>query len=443
MSEIGPGAPGGDGATRRVTRTYYVMTALNTFALGHIVSINTLFMIDRGLSTVEWNIANAAYAAAMVVFEIPTGVVADTLGRRVSFLLSIAVLFVGTVGTLLFAHDLLTFAALSVLFGLGYTFASGALEAWAVDALRHHGFRGDLNAVFSKNGMVTAIAMLVATTSGAALGSVDLEIPFIVRAAALVPLAAFVWLRMFDDGYQVRALTWRTLIPEINRTARAGLRFGLGSRPIRLLMIAAVFPSAFFLFGWYSWQPYFIQDLGTITFGSEIVSLAAGISAALLLATAAGNALAPRIGAWAGRRTRALALCLAVTAAAVFIGGAVPALVNPGAPSNFAVALLCFLLMMMLFGVSTPIRQGLINGLIEADERATVLSMDSLVSNIGTTVGVVALGWLAQGVSDAGGLGIGWAWMVGGGLIVISVPVLLAAGWVIGAGDRISSGSAT
>jgi len=415
------------------------MTALNTFALGHIFSINTLFMIDRGLSTVEWNIANAAYAAAMVVFEIPTGVVADTLGRRVSFLLSIAVLFVGTVGTLLFAHDLFTFAALSVLFGLGYTFASGALEAWAVDALRHHGFRGELHAVFSRNGLVNAIAMLVATTSGAAIGSIDLQIPYVVRAVALAPLAAFVWMRMHDDGYQVRPLTWRSLIPEINRTAGAGLRSGLGNRPIRLLMIAGIFPSAFLLFGWYSWQPYFIQDLGPLTFGREIVSLAAGISAALLLATAAGNTLAPRIGRWVGRRSRALVLCLGVTAAAVFVGGVVPAVILPGSPANFGIALACFLTMMMLFGVSSPIRQGLINDLIDAHERATVLSMDSLVSNIGTTVGVIGLGWLAQAVSDAGGLGIGWGWMAGAALILVALPFILAAGRIIGPKDRIAT----
>ena len=120
---------------RRITHTYYIMTALNTLAVGLVVAVNTLFMIDRGLTTIEWSVANAAYSGGMVIFEIPTGVVADTVGRRWSYLLSIVVLFLGTVGMVLFGHDLVTFAAFNLLLGLGYTFASGALEAWVVDAL--------------------------------------------------------------------------------------------------------------------------------------------------------------------------------------------------------------------------------------------------------------------------------------------------------------------
>lgn len=404
------------------------MTALNTFAIGHIVSINTLFMIDRGLSTVEWNLANAAYSAGMVMFEIPTGVVADTLGRRPSFLLSIAVLFVGTVGTLLFAHDLLTFALLNLLFGLGYTFASGALEAWVVDALEHHHFDGELSTVFARNGMVGGVTMLLATTSGALLGSIDLELPYIVRSVVLVPLGIFVWRHMFDDGYEPQPLTVHTLLPQMKRTARNGFRAAFGNRAIRLLMIAAVFPSAFVLFGWYSWQPYLIQDLGTVTFGSELVWLAGVLSAVLMLATTAGNGLVSRIGRWAQRPTRVLVGGTTLSAVAMMVGGAVPAFISPGHPSNFGVAVGCLLMTMLMFGVTGPTRQGLINELIDSHERATVLSVDSLISNIGTTVGVVALGWLAQEVTDSGGLGLGVGWVVGSGMLLLAVPLLLMAG---------------
>ena len=69
-----------------VRRTYYVLTAGNTLAASLIWGINTIFLLDAGLSNFEAFAANAFYTAGMVLFEIPTGVVADSRGRRTSFL---------------------------------------------------------------------------------------------------------------------------------------------------------------------------------------------------------------------------------------------------------------------------------------------------------------------------------------------------------------------
>ncbi|MFQ5516829.1 MAG: MFS transporter, partial [Acidimicrobiia bacterium] len=75
-----------------MTRDYYLIAALYTLSASIIWGVNTLFLLDAGLDFFEVFIANAAFTAGMVLFEIPTGVVADTLGRRVSFLFSAATL---------------------------------------------------------------------------------------------------------------------------------------------------------------------------------------------------------------------------------------------------------------------------------------------------------------------------------------------------------------
>src|SRR5207244_7639759 len=80
----------------RVIRSYLVINGLFTLSASLIWGINTLFLLDAGLSIFEVFVANAAFTAAMALFEIPTGVVADTRGRRASFLLSEATLAVGT-----------------------------------------------------------------------------------------------------------------------------------------------------------------------------------------------------------------------------------------------------------------------------------------------------------------------------------------------------------
>ncbi|MDH3725430.1 MAG: MFS transporter, partial [Thermoleophilia bacterium] len=123
---------------RQVQRTYLTLTLLSTFAASFIFGINTLFLLDAGLTATEAFVANAFYTAGMVIFEIPTGVVADTWGRRASFLLGAATLLVSTFFYLALwqiAAPLWLWAIASVFIGLGFTFFSGAVEAWLVDAL--------------------------------------------------------------------------------------------------------------------------------------------------------------------------------------------------------------------------------------------------------------------------------------------------------------------
>src|SRR6266571_5405020 len=70
-----------------IQRTYLVLMLGNTLAASLIWGINTIFLLDAGLSNVEAFAANAFFTAGMVLFEVPTGIVADTIGRRMSYLL--------------------------------------------------------------------------------------------------------------------------------------------------------------------------------------------------------------------------------------------------------------------------------------------------------------------------------------------------------------------
>ena len=161
MSEAGaPQSP----STRRILNGYYALAGLYTLSAALIWGVNTLFLLGAGLSFFEVFLANAAFSAGMVVFEVPTGVVADTLGRRASFLLSVAVLAVTTLLYVALAQveaGVVAFAVVSVFMGLGFTFYSGAMEAWLVDALSVTGHEGPLDAIFARAQQITGAAMLV------------------------------------------------------------------------------------------------------------------------------------------------------------------------------------------------------------------------------------------------------------------------------------------
>ena len=133
---------------------YLVLLFGNTLAASFIWGINTIFLLDAGLSNLEAFAANAFFTAGMVIFEVPTGIVADGVGLRPSYLLGTITLIVsdaalrpavGHQGAVLGVGG---WASLGL--GLGFTFFSGAVEAWLVDALHATGFTGSLESVFGK-----------------------------------------------------------------------------------------------------------------------------------------------------------------------------------------------------------------------------------------------------------------------------------------------------
>jgi MFS family permease len=127
-------------APRKVQTTYLTLLFFNTAAASLIWGINTLFLLDAGLSNTEAFAANAFFTAGFMLFEIPTGVIADLRGRRMSYLLGVITLVISTLLYLVMwrvSAPFWAWAAASILLGLGFTFFSGAVQAWLVDALDH------------------------------------------------------------------------------------------------------------------------------------------------------------------------------------------------------------------------------------------------------------------------------------------------------------------
>ena len=192
--------------SKQILRTYVTLTLLSTFASSFIWGVNTLFLLDAGLSITQAFAANAFFTLGQVIFEVPTGVVADTIGRRFSYLLGSATLLVSTALYLVLWEvqgPFWAWAAVSMLLGLGFTFFSGATEAWLVDGLHHTKYKKSLESAFAKGQIASGIAMLTGTVSGGVIAQVtNLGVPYILRIVmlGLTFLAAFVL--MHDVGFK-------------------------------------------------------------------------------------------------------------------------------------------------------------------------------------------------------------------------------------------------
>src|SRR5919106_828884 len=329
---------------RRIIRTYLLITALFTLSASLIWGINTLFLLDAGLDIFEVFLANAAFTAAMALFEVPTGVVADTRGRRISFLLSEAVLLVGTlayVGVAAIHGGLLLFCLAGVILGLGFTFYSGAVEAWLVDALRAAGFRDELDRVFARAGIVGEVATIVGTVAGGVLGTFDLAIPYLVRAALLAGAFAVGFTMMHDFGFTPRTLRLKGIVGEMRKVARAGITFGWRVPSVRILVLGSFVMSGFFFWAWYAWPPYFLCLLGR-----DLIWVTGVIAALFSLAMIGGNALVGRLVHPGVRRTSIL-----IGASIVLTG----AMVTVGGIHLFWVAVPAFLVAALVAGVLMPV----------------------------------------------------------------------------------------
>ena len=373
-----------DGA-RKIQRVYLSLTLLTTLAASFIWGINTLFLLDAGLSNAEAFAANAFFSVGQVLFEIPTGVVADTRGRRLSFLLGAGTLLVSTLLYLLMwemAAPFWGWAIASVLLGLGFTFFSGATEAWLVDALGATDFTGDLESVFGRAQVVAGGAMLTGSVAGGLVAqATDLGVPYLLRAALLGVTLVIAWWFMKDIGFTPeRGVTTATAARNVVRGAVNG---GLRNPPVRWLMLASPFIGGVGFYAFYAFQPYLLE-----LYGDPNAYSIAGLAAAIVAgAQILGGLVVPWARRLFARRTHAL-----------IVGGIlnVALLAAVGFTPTFWLAIVLLAGWAMIFAIELPMRQAFINGVIPSEQRATVLSFDSFMGSAGGVVIQPGLGRVAD-----------------------------------------------
>jgi MFS family permease len=404
---------------RRIQRTYLTLVLGNTLAASFIWGINTLFLLDAGLSNLEAFAANAFFTGGMMVFEVPTGVVADTWGRRTSYLLGTITLAASTLlYYLLWVVDapFWQWAVVSMLLGLGFTFFSGAVEAWLVDALQATGYVGDLETVLGRGQMIGGTAMLGGSVAGGVIAqATSLGVPFLLRVGVLLVMFAVAWRLMHDLGFTPAPAA--SPLRATKSVLDASLEYGLRSPPVRWMMLAAPFTSGVGIYTFYALQPYLL-DL----YGDPDAYAVAGLAAAIVAGSQIlGGWAAPRIRACFEKRTTSLILG-ALTSAAML---ALLALVD-----SFWLALALLVVWGLVFAANSPIRQAYLNDMIPSQQRATVLSFDSLMGSSGGVVIQPVLGKSA----DLWSYGTSFAF--GGLFQLLAVPFLLRSRHEGAAADR-------
>lgn len=345
-----------------------------------------------GLSATEIMGVQAVFSAAALVFEVPSGYVADVAGRRRALLGAMAAQAVAFSAYGL-ARSFWTFAAAEIVLAFGYALISGTASALLFDSLRAAGDEARYHRMESRAEALTRLGTAAAAILGGFLAAASLRLPFAVNVATAA--AGFLIVRTVVEPPRAR-LAGHQPLRELLRVSADALRD-------RRLQGAMVLSGALFTAGITSIWGYFMR------LTAEGVSVAAfGLYFALFqAASAAGAAASHRISALLGRRGSVLVLTIvpATLVACAVDGSWRPVLLSPLAAAAW--------------GFSTPFLLEQLNRSIDSDRRATVLSVSGMLGRVLIVPVGPAFGWLSDRVSDRAAFGAlagitlllaAWAW---------------------------------
>lgn len=362
-------------------RVYLITGAAVAFFQALIFTVNLLFQVERvGLNALQLILVGTALEGAAFVFEIPTGVVADVYSRRLSIIVGNAIM---GVGLMLYAvPDFATLLLASALWGLGYTFTSGATQAWLADEL------GEERAgrAYLRGAQLAQAGVIVGTLAAIALGQWRLNLPIALGGAGFIALAVFQVFAMPERGFtptpRAERETWR----EMRGTFVAGTRL-VRARPILLTIIAIELVHGAYSEGWDRlWTAHLVRDIHIPSVGgySAVIWIGA-VNLAIALLTMGVTQLALRHVDTT--RHAPLTRALVSLEGALVVGVLAFALAG-----NFWVAAGCLIVVSLVRELLDPLKTAWTNQSLEPGVRATVFSMTSQSNALGQIAGGPAVG---------------------------------------------------
>lgn len=401
-------------AVRRTEVIYNTVQALFWVAVGLPLPLIVVFMQARGMDLFQIGLLTSVFALTVAVLELPTGGLADAIGRKRVTLLAYGCLLIKDL-VLLLAFSFPLFAAARLLGGVGRALASGALDAWYIDRLQEADPKVDIQPFLARAGTVSLFAIAVSTLLGGLIALLFSGLPE-EGGAVFTPIAMTLVAAML---VQVVNLVVVTLFVKEDRAA-AEARKGWGFRqvpsiireavtlsvtnPVLLLLLIGTAAGGFALAGVETfWQPRFAGLLG----GSEGNRVLFGaLMTGGFLAGMVGNLVAIPLTRFLGKRYALVG--------AIFrgLGGAL--LILLASQSTVVGATAMFWLFYFGRGVSSSPLGKVKNDEIPQARRSSMLSVSSLVSYMGFFGGSALLGLVAERAS------ISLAWAVSGALLVVS-----------------------
>jgi DHA3 family tetracycline resistance protein-like MFS transporter len=368
---------------------YLRATVFYGFCWTCMVTLNLVYMVEvAGLDPLQMVLVGTALEVAAFIFEIPTGVVADVVSRRLSVVIGHALTGLGFLVLALFPSFEMILLS-QVIWGLGWTFISGAYPAWLTDEIGVEA----ANRAFARAAQYSQVGALLGIATAIGLGHFALRTPILVGACGVLGLAVVMQLRMPETGFRAAAPAARASWAQMGATFVAGART-VRAQPLLTTIFAITLVYGAFTEGFDRlWTPFLIENFAFPEIGALAPVTWWGILAAVAtMASFLVTRFARRHIDIEDHRTLTWALAL-MTAT---IGGVAILLAQA---TGFFWAVACYWLLTAVRAARGPFATAWLNRELPSGARATLLSMNGQADAVGQTLGGPMIGWVAKEIA--------------------------------------------
>jgi MFS family permease len=383
--------------TKKIIRSYAIFMLLEGLAISFFFGTYSLFLVEKGLSLLEINIINASFMLATFLFEIPTGAIADFFGRKRSVVIGLLVYSFSFL-VYFFSDNLWQFLLAEIIGAAAFTCISGALEALVVDSLKYHKYKGKLEFIF-RRGEVRQVGILAGAIIGSFAGQVDLSWPWLMSSIAFVFLAIFSTYSFREDYFQ-RPNKREISLLALKRLAQGSISYGLKNKRI---ILAALFSASL---------AFIVQPLNmywTIVFNDHFavdVKFMGFIFSGITIFVFLGSQFSVFWQKIFQCEKKAMIFSQLITSLA---------LISCLAFTKLPFFLSFFLIHEFGRGLLKPLIKAYVNNNIDNDNRATVLSLESMIVKAGAGLGLIFSGLIADS------FGILVSWLISAAILFIAV----------------------
>ena len=404
---------------------YLVIRSFLALADSIMFTTYALYYVQMlGLNPLQLVLVGTAVEVAVFLFEIPTGVVADSYGRRLSvmigtFVMGGAYLLEGLVP---FLGGVLPFFAAVVIAevvrGLGWTFISGAREAWVTDEVG----TAQVGAIFLQAGKLSRLMHLIGIPISVLLANLAMNLPFLVGGALVVASGIFMLLRMKETKFTPRPREDRSTWGVLSGTFRDGVTAVRGRPVLIALLLVSVIGGAASEGLARLWGAHFLITFNLADVSSLTPATWFGIISAVSALLGMGAAHLGQRFLDLSRQRIVIGTLIATSAVQV------AAVMGLALAPAIGWALGAMLLLSMVGAIHQPVWDTWVNRQVDSSVRATVLSMIGQADALGQSGGGPFVGWVGTRFSLRAALGMA---------AVLQAPALAVLGWVFRRGPGV------
>ena len=375
-------------------KTYLLFSAIAAMCFSLVATVMVVYHIEIvHLNPLQLILVGTTLELACFIFEIPTGIVADVYSRKLSIVIGgvltgVGFILEGSISSFVFV------LVAQIVWGLGSTFISGSLEAWIAEEEKNK----DLDEIYIKGAQAGQIGAFIGIVLSTVIANFSVRLPIIVSGVLFIILALFLWLYMPENNFKPSAPGDLNTFKKMVYTFKSGLKI-VKSKSIIMILLAVT------LFYGLSSEGYdrlsnahFLQDTTLPKLGNLSSVTWFGIFGILgmILSFIVMHFMAKNLKNEDNRKNGKLLLCINILYISSMLIFALT--------KNFSLMLIAYLATNTFRIINEPIFSAWLNGHIDDNSRATVLSINGQMNSLGQILGGPIIGIIATNISVSIGI---------------------------------------